>query len=191
VDTLPLAWIGQTTPGGYIITPWRLPFLNGLLLRLQVAGDGSATGNFIDTAVFMPMRSQRPPRDDVTVDQTVEPEWSDLHPRRIINDGHAQYGVAFLVGECYEWTERHDDGYVIRIDDPSSGSWTTVTVSDDSDGPYAVRHGGPRHLWDEIVSAHAWWEGVGSPEFTRFGVTVTQKGQSVWLDAPQNPVPTC
>ncbi|OJF13884.1 hypothetical protein BG844_12775 [Couchioplanes caeruleus subsp. caeruleus] len=189
VSTVPRAWIEQTKSGGYIVTPWRIPLLNGLLLRLQVNNDGTAAGRFINTAVFMPMRSQRPSTDDVPIELDAPVEETSTDPRDLLNDDHAQFVIGLLVQECYEWTETTDQGTVQRLDDPSSGSWATVTADDTTSGRYEVRQGGPRRLWDEIVSAHEWWQGQGSPVFTRFGVTVDQDGRRLWLDEPGNVVP--
>ena len=186
VSVVPYTWVAQTRTGGYIITPWRIPLLNGLLLRLQVSDDGTASGHFVNTAVFMPMRSQRPPNEDVPIDQEATDEHTTVDPREPINDDHAQFAVGLLVPECYEWTEKTAHGFVQRLDDPSSGSWATVTVDQAAGGPYAVRQGGPRQLWDEVVSAYQWWQDAGSPPFTRFGVTVTRAGETVWFDHPGN-----
>lgn len=187
VSTIPYAWVTQTRPGGYIVTPWLIPLLNGLLLRLQVGDDGTAYGRFVNTAVFMPMRSQRPPREDVPVDPTATTEHTSLHPREPLNDDHAQFAIGLRVPGCYEWTEKTDRGLIQRLDDPSTESWAAITIDTTADdGPYDVRQGGPRALWDEIVSAYQWWQQAGSPVFTRFGVTVDQDGQHVWLDDPGN-----
>ncbi len=53
---IPAAWIEQTTPGGLICAP--MPYG---MLRLRVAGDGSASGCFHPTSfAFMAMRSAIP-----------------------------------------------------------------------------------------------------------------------------------
>jgi protein-L-isoaspartate O-methyltransferase len=186
VSAVPYTWVTQTRPGGYIITPWRIPLLNGLLLRLRVNDDGTASGNFVNTAIFMPMRSQRPPNEDVPISEDAPVEQTAIDPREPINDDHAQFAIGLLVPECYEWTETTEHGFVQRLDDPSSGSWATVTINTATSGPYAVRQGGPRQLWDEVVSAYQWWQDAGSPVFTRFGVTVAREGQTVWLNHPGN-----
>lgn len=185
VSHVPYSWVEQTRPGGYVITPWRIPLLNGLLLRLQVGNDGVASGRFVNTAVFMPMRSQRAPSEDVPITADAPIEQTSLDPRDALNDDHAQFVIGLLVPECYEWREATEHGFTQRLDDPSTASWATVAVDNTAiGGPYAVQQGGPRALWDEIVSAYWWWQEAGSPVFTRFGATVTRDRQSVWLDDP-------
>jgi protein-L-isoaspartate(D-aspartate) O-methyltransferase len=189
VTTIPQAWIRQTRPGGVIVAPWNIPLLNGLLLRLVVGDDGTATGFFVDTAVFMAMRSQRPATDDIAIDPAAPTESTTIDPRHPLNDDHAQFAVGLVVGSCYTWTEAADGGYRQRIDDPTTGSWTTVDVPDDGDGTFPVRQGGPRRLWDEIAAAFRWWQDAGSPVFTRFGIHVTADTQYVFLDQPTTPIP--
>lgn len=48
---------------------------------------------------------------------------------------------------------------------------------------------GPRRLWDETEAAYRWWETQGRPVRDRFGLTVDQDGQRVWLDEPDRLVP--
>ncbi|MEE1938584.1 hypothetical protein V1L54_04015 [Streptomyces sp. TRM 70361] len=33
------------------------------------------------------------------------------------------------------------------------------------------------------------WHALGAPERSRFGLTVDEDGQRIWLDSPHNPVP--
>ncbi len=49
-----------------------------------------------------------------------------------------------------------------------------------------VWQAGPRRLWDETEAAFRWWEGQGRPGLSRFGLTVTARGERVWLDDPAN-----
>ncbi|KPC59967.1 hypothetical protein ADL29_32060 [Streptomyces chattanoogensis] len=43
---------------------------------------------------------------------------------------------------------------------------------------------GPRRLWDDVEAAFRWRAGHGRPDPSRFGLTVTAKGERVWLDDP-------
>lgn len=188
VFSVPYAWITQTRPGGYVVTPWRTALLNGLLLRLLVGADGTASGQFVGTAAFMGVRSQRAPSEAVDIGGIATERETDVHPGYIFNGTGAHCAVSLVVAHCYRWPECVDDGYVSRLEDPAGGSWATVTVPADSPGPYVVRQGGPRRLWDEVVSAYRCWQDIGEPELTRFGVTVDRDGQRVWLDDPDNVV---
>ncbi|MEV5276611.1 hypothetical protein [Streptomyces sp. NPDC052811] len=40
-----------------------------------------------------------------------------------------------------------------------------------------------------MLTAYDWWDGEGRPGFERFGLTVDDDGERVWLDSPGNPVP--
>lgn len=186
VFTVPYAWVEQTRPGGYVVTPWRTALLNGLLLRLAVTDDGAAAGRFVGTASFMPVRSQRAPTEDVDISGDATESVTKVHPSGPLDVDHAQYAIGLLVPNCYQWLDHETDGYVVRLDDADTQSWATVKVTVDADGRYPVRQGGPRQLWDEIISAYDWWQDIGKPELTRFGVTVDRDGQRVWLDDPGN-----
>ena len=189
VFTVPYPWVEQTRPGGYVVTPWRTALINGLLLRLMVNDDGTSAGRFVGTASFMPLRSQRAPTEDVDISGHGVDSVTSVHPSGPLSVGDAQYAIGMLVPGCYQWLQHEPDGYVVRMEDAGTQSWATVTVAaSDSEGRHAVRQGGPRQLWDEIVSAYDWWRDAGEPEMTRFGVTVTREGQTVWLDHPVNVV---
>lgn len=187
VSRLPHAWIEQTKPGGFILTPWFIQLCNGLLLRLQATGDGTAVGRFVDNADFMPMRGQRPPREDVTPSTEGRVSETAIDPRTILNGDHAQYVAGLLVPNCWAWVAPHDGLLIQRLDDPTTESWATATLNP-SRGRYTVAQDGPRRLWDEICAAHSWWLDQGQPVFTRFGVTADRHGHAVWLDEPANVV---
>ncbi|MCS0600588.1 methyltransferase domain-containing protein [Streptomyces sp. LP11] len=62
-------------------------------------------------------------------------------------------------------------------------SWACVMFRDGGHRA-TVWQSGPRRLWDEVADAHRWWRGHGSPDVTRFGLTVDAHGQHAWLDDP-------
>ncbi|MFE9003974.1 methyltransferase domain-containing protein [Streptomyces sp. NPDC007875] len=70
VRRIPYAWVRQTKPGGRVLAPLAGDFWSGALVRLDVGGDGVASGRFVGGARFMPMRSERPGPD---VPWTAEP----------------------------------------------------------------------------------------------------------------------
>lgn len=55
--------------------------------------------------------------------------------------------------------------------------------------PARVWQSGSRRLWDEAEAAYRWWERSGGPGHERFGLTVDEGGEYVWLDRPDNPLP--
>lgn len=61
------------------------------------------------------------------------------------------------------------------------GSWTEVTLADDH-GVHQVSEAGPRRVWRIVEDAHALWSTLGQPGWDRFGVTLTDNRQHVWLD---------
>lgn len=66
------------------------------------------------------------------------------------------------------------------------GSWVKL----DDDGG-SVTQGGPRQIWDRIEGIARFWRQLGSPDTSRYGVTVSTDGRHVlWLDAPSNALPS-
>ncbi|WP_344103965.1 methyltransferase domain-containing protein [Nocardiopsis rhodophaea] len=196
VHELPYPWIEQTAPGGRVVTPWGSAFHSGALLRLRVNGDGTASGRFNGDTGFMWVRDQRTPHG--AVEDRVRPEHdyaetvTDIHPYEPVGDFSASFAIGARVPGMKSTLVYDDDDpgtqrYTVYLMDPGSGSWASWRIQT---GPreYAVRQHGPRLLFDELSSAYQWWQDVGEPEHTRFGLTVTPGGQHVWLDDPANVV---
>ncbi|MDA2815271.1 methyltransferase domain-containing protein [Nocardiopsis sp. RSe5-2] len=196
VHKVPYPWIEQTAPGGRIVTPWGTAFHSGALLRLDVNGDGTASGRFDGDTGFMWVRDQRTPHG--AVEDRVKPEHdfaetvTDLHPYEPVGDFSASFAIGVRVpGMLSTLVYDNDDPgtqrYTVHLMDPVSESWAAWRIQP---GPreYPVRQHGPRRLFDELASAYAWWEGAGRPDYTRFGLTVTPNGQSVWMDDPVHTV---
>lgn len=191
--TVPRAWIEQTRPGGRIVTPWASSYHNGVLLHLDVTGDGTATGRFARNLSFMWLREQRTPfgwlstQPEVTYQHTSTNE----HPYRL-NDISASFVVGVLTPGChYQLITRDGDpnDAVMWLFDPATGSRATATITPGAT-EFPIRQHGPRCLWDEASAAYDWWVSAGCPCYDRFGLTVTATGQQIWLDSPQHPVPT-
>ncbi|MFE0023891.1 methyltransferase domain-containing protein [Amycolatopsis sp. NPDC059021] len=192
VTEVPYAWVAQTAPGGLIVTPRGTRYLNSALLRLTVADDGTASGGFVDHAVFMRLRAQRigdywPDTDERS---GVRESVTELHPYEPCGDyDGGAFAVSVLMPDCersiaYGNEERTE--YDVLIFHEESESWATVEVTGETveTGRYPVRQSGPRRLWDEVERAHTWWESHGRPAYTRFGLTVAPDEQWVWLDEP-------
>lgn len=190
---VPYAWVEQCAHGGLIITPWHTPYLGSALLRLVVAGDGTASGRFIDHASFMSLRGQRV--GDWIPDPDRETDYAEsvstLHPYEPVSDND---GAAFAISLLVPGIEKSiafaapDDrrSYEVLIYDETTRSWATVNVTPKamSTDSYPVRQHGPRLLWNEIETAHAWWERHGQPQYTEFGLTVGPTGQHPFLSDP-------
>ncbi|MGW1175332.1 methyltransferase domain-containing protein [Kitasatospora sp. NPDC002543] len=193
VQQVPIAWIGQTRPGGVIVTPWGTPYANAGLLRLEVGGPGEPScGRFVGNVSFMWMRAQRP--HSVGEPAGLPGDWgpSAMDPELALEDVNAAFAIGLRVpGSRYEhvWDEA-DPGatFRMRLSD-GAGSWASVRYAG-WDAEDAVHQFGARRLWDEVVRARLWWLEEGKPDLRRFGVTIVPDGaQSVWLDSPENPVP--
>ncbi|HEU0088868.1 MAG TPA: methyltransferase domain-containing protein [Pseudonocardiaceae bacterium] len=185
---LPYPWVEQTRPGGIIVTPWGPDYHNGILARLVVDADGTASGHLSGNLAFMRLRAQQDtpcPLDDVETGDA-EHSTTSLWVYEVVGDFSGALTVGLLVPNCHKIVEDNpDDEYhhLVRVHDGATGSWATVDVRRGRTA-HPVRQHGPRRLWHEIERAHAWWVRHGRPSYTRLGVTVTDTEQWAWLDHP-------
>jgi protein-L-isoaspartate O-methyltransferase len=56
---LPYAWVAQTNPSGIIVAPWGPDYHNGVMARLVVNDDGTASGTLLSNLAFMRLRAQQ------------------------------------------------------------------------------------------------------------------------------------
>lgn len=189
---VPHAWVAQTKPGGVILLPWATPARPIGLLRLEVSEYDTAAGRFIDSALFMWDRTQRP-REHVIPSFEGEPaaireSTTSLDPDRLWRDRQARFALAVQAPRLRLYrlnsVVRDDASRRFGLDD-GSGAWATVGPPDD-EGLRQVRQYGPRALWDDAESAYWRWVAAGSPSRDRFGLSVTRAGQWVWLDTPDS-----
>jgi protein-L-isoaspartate O-methyltransferase len=54
---LPYTWVTQTRPGGIIVTPWGPDYHNGVMARLVVDDNGTASGHLSSNLAFMRLRT--------------------------------------------------------------------------------------------------------------------------------------
>lgn len=184
VHQVPRPWLEQTRPGGIIVTPLGTPFDSGGILRLVAAKDGTASGRFRLSSSFMMLRAQQ---------FTALDEPADFADRAIVSKPTVDIAAVFeespalaighLVPGCKVAHDYTDDGIIETVWLLAEDSWASVHWST------TVRQLGRRRLWDEVEVAYRWWVEAGSPDFTRFGVTVTADRQWVWLDDPANELP--
>jgi len=81
IGQIPYSWVDQTVAGGRIVTPWGTRWSSAGLLTLTVHADGTASGQFVDHAAFMPLRAQRVDGDIPAHNQADAAErGTDLHP---------------------------------------------------------------------------------------------------------------
>lgn len=179
-DLFPYALAGSVRQGGVIVCP-----LGWGNVRLVVGRDGKLEGNFLaGGSYFMKAREEG---STGAVPYPGEPESISERSAVIGISGLEADGFGFVqslaLGEVGEATELDDKGEPIGYRTWSrDGSWAHVLGD-------RVRQGGPRHLWDAVEKAHAWFTEHGSPARERFGATITPGGQRFWLDEPGQAVP--
>jgi methyltransferase of ATP-grasp peptide maturase system len=202
VPAVPWSWVEQTSPGGVILTDLKTALGAGSLVRLTRYPD-RAEGHFDPTyAAFMSLRhhptDQAPdrPRPRRQPNSTPEQRTTTLNPRIPWESlvvwflASFQLGADISLGYGRPDENRQPTATSITVGD---GSWAEVTVADDH-GVHEVTEGGPRRIWRIIEDAHTLWTQLDQPGWDRFGLTVTQEHQHVWLDNPTGahswPVPS-
>ncbi len=178
VSLVPYAWVEQTRPGGIVVFPWMPGIEPGHKAALTVGRNGTASGRFSRRgASYMMLRDQRPPGGEYS--STYRESTATVDPRRIFKGGVGlDVALAGLLPEVSATTEQGD---VFQASLWFGDSAAHVTGD-------KVTQYGERSLWDELEDAFFAWVDWGSPDRDRFGMTVTPKGQFVWLDTPGNPV---
>jgi methyltransferase of ATP-grasp peptide maturase system len=189
VATIPPAWIDQVRPGGVIVTNLYRQLVGQSLVRLTVAGGGTATGTLLDDAGgFMPLRAHKHPSHAAVIRHAMHQN-GDKRPSRlgpITDDGPAWTHLADLIMTDVARTDiTRDTGNVQWLTHPD-GSWA---YHDTATGD--IEQSGPRRLWDQLEHIHTMWTTNGSPARDQIGITVNQAGeQRVWLGNSENPVDT-
>ncbi|WP_159945444.1 MULTISPECIES: methyltransferase domain-containing protein [unclassified Nocardiopsis] len=188
VQQVPYAWVAQTRPGGIILTPWGTTFNNGVLARLTVGEDGTASGHFTGDAAFMWVRAQRRPH--AVVEDLVSPgdeyaeTTTELHPYEPIGDDDARFAIGLVLEPGASEVLVFDDddptkAYTVYLLAPTSESWASWRV-EPGRRRHRVRQHGPRHLFDEVEVAYHRWVACGRPKRQDFGLTIMTSGQRVW-----------
>ncbi|MFE6365810.1 methyltransferase domain-containing protein [Streptomyces sp. NPDC057806] len=194
--SVPPAWIAQVRPGGLIMAPWGTHYSNqDALVRLRGAEDGrSASGVFMGPVEFMKLRSHRLPfagHDHYVPDgvSSADRSTTTLKEKELLGDDQfavTSFAVGLRVRDCYRQVAAPRQGSrPVWFYGLGDRSWACVMLRD-SDAEVQVWQSGPRRLWDEVSAALDWWRETGQPGYDRFGLTVTQHGQQVWLDEPMN-----
>ncbi|MER6604113.1 methyltransferase domain-containing protein [Streptomyces parvus] len=176
---VPYALLRQVRPGGIVVAPLAREFWSGALVRLHVQDDGTASGPFCGGATYMPMRAHRLP-DLHDVQGKGRARAAGLDPARLLDLGFALYAGARLPGVRLIHQETAD-GVQVWVTREDGAAATAATGEE-------VWQYGPGFLWEEIEQT--WWEyeTEGRPDVDRFGLTVTDRGQQVWLRDPSEVV---
>ncbi|MEU0935910.1 methyltransferase domain-containing protein [Embleya sp. NPDC005971] len=195
VRNVPYAWVEQVRPGGVILTPWGTAFHNSGLLRLVVAGDGTASGRFVGNVNFMWARSQRPRFEarrfvgDVIADPNAGRIRHTTTDPRPLQEEHADFAIGLRLPDVEQRTffgsgARAGEFTTWYVD---GESWAAVDYVPDA-RVFEVNEGGPRDLWREIEAAYQAWRARGEPPREQHGVTVTGDGQWTWHAGPRGRV---
>ncbi|MFJ3574517.1 methyltransferase domain-containing protein [Streptomyces rubiginosohelvolus] len=172
---VPYTLLRQVRPGGIVVAPLAREFWSGALVQLHVQDDGTASGPFRGGATYMPMRAHRLP-DLHAVRGKGRARAAGLDPAQLLDLGFALYAGARLPGVrlIHQNTGQGVQVWVTR----ENGSAATAATGEE------VWQYGPGFLWEEIEQT--WWEyeTEGRPDAERFGLTVTDRGQHVWLRDP-------
>lgn len=175
VRQVPYELVRQVRPGGMLVTPLAREFWSGAIVQLSVKNSGRAVGPFRGGASYMPMRSHRIP-DGPPVQATGRATDTDLDPRRLLNLGFAIYAGARMPGVSMVHAEQAGAVEVWLMDQAGSGA---CCEPDEQAWQF-----GERDLWRDIERVYAEYEALGSPSSDDFGLTVTARGQEVWLTHP-------
>ncbi|MFD7661710.1 protein-L-isoaspartate(D-aspartate) O-methyltransferase [Streptomyces sp. NPDC059788] len=188
----PWAWVEQCRPGGILVAPWGTHFSNAdAVVRLVVAGDGrSASGRFTGPVEFMKLRAQRLPLvvHGEYVRGSVAEGWetsTDVTEAEFLGGafGPQRFVMGLRVPDCLQVeAEKRAGARPVWFYGLRDRSWACVQFRDG--GAARVWQYGVRRLWDEVEAAYRWWAGKGRPGYERFGLTVAEEGERVWLDEP-------
>ncbi|MFI8200197.1 methyltransferase [Streptomyces sp. NPDC085942] len=179
---VPYALLRQVRPGGVVVAPLARQFWSGALVRLRVQGDGSAMGPFCGGAMYMSMRSHRVP-DLHEVRGKGRARAAGLDPARLLDLGFALFAGARLPGVRMVHQGLPDGGVRVWVTRENGGGATTASGEE-------VWQYGVGLVWEEIEQT--WWEyeAAGRPTAEEFGLTVTDRGQQVWLRDPTEVIGT-
>ncbi|MGH3800358.1 MAG: methyltransferase domain-containing protein [Pseudonocardiaceae bacterium] len=194
VPAVPWEWVTQTRPGGVILTDLKTSLMAGSLVRLTRYPD-RAEGHFDRTyAAFMGLRHHAAgqgqaflPRPRRQRGSEPEHRTTTLDPRTPWTSLIVWFLASFDLGSNITlgytgFTDGQPTATSITIED---GSWAQVTLADDH-GAHQVTEAGPTRVWRTLETAHARWTELDHPGWDRFGLTVTEHHQHIWLDTPTN-----
>ncbi|WP_411081759.1 methyltransferase domain-containing protein [Streptomyces sp. cmx-18-6] len=184
IGSVPSAWVRQLSGGtgtdaGQIIAP-----LGNALVRIHRTGPLRAEGRFLPGgAYFMPLR-----RDTVDGVPTRRPELPTDEGRR------TEVPASALADNAYR--------FLLSIVEPDL-AWQYDLTQDGKpaaarvwspDGAIAALHtdgtvseAGPRSLWSRLEDAYRVFTEHDEPGPERYGLTVDDEAQRVWLDTPRGP----
>ncbi|MFE2294580.1 methyltransferase domain-containing protein [Streptomyces sp. NPDC059452] len=184
INSVPPAWVRQLTDGtgtdaGQILAP-----LGNALVRIHRTGPHQAEGRFLPGgAYFMPLRHDT--ADGIPTRRPALPN-SKAHHTEVPASALADNAYRFLLSIA----EPHLDW---QYDLNADGKPTAARVWS-PDGAIATLHpdgtvseAGPRSLWTRLEDSYRIFTDHDEPGPERYGLTVDNNVQRVWLDTPDGP----
>jgi protein-L-isoaspartate O-methyltransferase len=186
-STIPYPWVAQTRPGGLILTE-ALAGGHGMLVRLTVAADGTASGHFLDyPGLFMTLR--RAP-DQIGRPTELPPEQlhgtrharTTLDPAALADPAFAFFSQLYLGSgrSSHHVINKTTRATVVAHD----GSWAETTSG--MPRGFFVKFDGTHNPWQTIETAYHTWTQLGQPQPSALGLTVTSDEQHVWCQHPDS-----
>jgi methyltransferase of ATP-grasp peptide maturase system len=186
VPAIPPAWLGQSRPGGVILTDLASGIEGGLVC-LTVASDGEAEGHFTAaTGRFMAARDQKRGyrgRERATLAPVTGARETHVPAAEI----RASYDFRLLLGfrlADAELVYHHDEdtgALALQLQWPD-GCWARSPLPGQP-GEGTVTWGGADDMWRQVETVWRWWVSMGRPDRTRLAVTADSRGTAVWLEA--------
>jgi protein-L-isoaspartate(D-aspartate) O-methyltransferase len=191
VPHIPWTWAQQLTPGGKVLADLKIGTGAGNLVLLH-RHDDRLEGRFTQRwAAFMGMRHD----DDTTPSRVPKATTSQQRitstPAQPWNTHREVWLLACLAlppGLRYGYTldpaTRTPKAATLSAPD---GSWCDIELTTAKDGSRRIHEAGPTPLWTNVEHAYQHWHQHNQPSWQRFGLTVTETSQHIWLDHPNNP----
>ncbi|MFE9412330.1 protein-L-isoaspartate O-methyltransferase [Streptomyces sp. NPDC006704] len=184
ISSVPSQWLAQSKRGAVILAPYNTLFCYGGLLKLRVSA-GIASGRFVGGACYMWVRSHRP-SNQLNVPDDKRQEASPIDPEEILGLGWpARFAVGLYVPDIAFTHRGEGESKQVQLWD-EDGTSVAIVDYDEWWHPESVTLYGERNLWAEVVQAYTAWRLADQPHFTRYGLTVDDVGEQLWLDDPYN-----
>jgi protein-L-isoaspartate O-methyltransferase len=174
---VPHQLVQQLAPDGILVAPMARDFWSGAVVQLATDGSGVAAGRFQGGASYMPMRSHRLAAPMPVDQSSCRTTPGNVDPRELLTLGFALYAGTRLP-DVRMWHADRDGGVQVWLQDQDGCASTAITGED------AYEYGA-RSLWQEVERVYQEYLELGSPEARDFGLTVTARGQKVWLQHPE------